>query len=224
MVKRTYNFFLTIFLLVILIGCSTVKNNYKKSDNYLIFNPPRIERKDLYVGVKNNFTIIPKDKNLKLDFSVENGVFEKDIYSEYRYNLFTDNFNPTYLYIKYDNTIDTITFYKRDIPPPILMYKVRSIETLSIKEIGNSFIGFGATVNFRFNCIFEVLSMDILKISENKKSKSFENVMNKSPLMERVMKQAKVGEYYVFYNIKIKVKNTNDVIIRGENIVSKIVQ
>ena len=66
--------------------------------------------------------------------------------------------------------------------------------------------------------------MDILRIDDKNNSERFENVKNKGGFMKRIMYQAKSGDTYVFFNIKILVNDTDDIIINGENIVSRIIE
>ncbi len=178
----------------------------------------------LYVGARNYFKFIPKNKNLKLDISIHNGVIEKSKNSEFVYNIYTKNFKPSYLLVKYGKHLDTITFYKKNIPPPILTYRVAGIDTLSTKEL-KTFNGFTASLDFNYDCIFEVYSMDIIVIhNDDKSTEIFKNLANKSSRLKWLMKRAKQNDTYIFYNVKIKVVDTEDVIIRGESIVSKIVE
>ncbi|WP_452218926.1 hypothetical protein [Lacinutrix undariae] len=217
-------------LLVIQTGCSSAKSSLEVKEDYQIYIPTRqvrnnhpIGKLDLYVGARNFFTIMPVNESLKLDISIKNGIIEKATDSGNFYNIYTKNFKRSYLLIKYEDKLDTITFFKKEIPPPILKYQGYSIDTLSSKKL-KDFRGFIATLDFKYDCIFEVLSMDILKVNENKGSESFENIQNRSPLMKRIMKQAKPNESYIFHNIKIGVKDTDNIIIRGEDIVSIIVE
>lgn len=221
-----------IFFLATQIGCSSAKRNNKEKEDYVIYIPTRPVKNnhpkgklDLYVGARNYITIIPHDKNLKLDVSISNGIIEKDEHSKYNYNIFTKNFKRSYLLVKHNDKLDTITFFKYNIPPPILRYKVKSIGTLSSKGL-KDFTGFMASLpDFNYDSMFEVYSMDLIIIdNDSNQTENFENLANKSPMLKKLMRQAKPNDVYIFHNVKIKVMNTEDVIIRGESIVSQIIE
>ncbi|QNK78187.1 hypothetical protein H7F37_03645 [Winogradskyella sp. PAMC22761] len=219
-------------LLILQTGCSSTKSNLELREDYLIYIPTRpvknnhpLGKLDLYVGARNYFKFVPNNKNLKLDISIQNGVIEKSKYSEYGYNIYTKNFKRSYLFVKHGKFLDTITFYKKNIPPPILRYKTGSIDTLSTREL-KTFNSFMASLrDFSYDCIFEVYSMNIIIIhDDDKTTEIFENLSNKSPRLKWLMRRAKPNDTYIFHNVKIKVVDTEDVIIRGESIISKIVE
>ncbi len=224
---------LLVIFSITLTGCSSTKGNHKEEKDYTIYVPTRsvknnhpIGKLDLYIGARNYFTIIPNDKNLKLDISMHNGIIEKHKHSEHGYNIYSKNYKRSYLLVKYGTKLDTVSFYKKVIPAPILRYRTRSINTLSSKELKDRFNGFMATLmDFNYDCVFKVHSMDLIIIhNEDKSAESYENLDNNSPMLKKLMRQAKPNDTYIFNNVKIKVVDTEDVIIRGESIISKIVE
>ena len=125
------SFILSIFLVV---GCSSSKVKFESAENYSIMKPTRPERKELYVGTRNVFTLVPENTKIEYEYSIVNGTIEKSKNHKNDISIFSRNFDPTYLYVKYKNKVDTITFYKRNIPQPSLRYQTSKIDTLLLKQ------------------------------------------------------------------------------------------
>jgi hypothetical protein len=92
-----------IFLIAFNIGCN-------RSSYYSVTSK---SNGILYIGVQNSITIHPNNKgNFKLD--IENGRISK--IDKLTYVIEVDNLNPTYIFIKEKNRIDTFQFRNRQIP------------------------------------------------------------------------------------------------------------
>lgn len=220
--KHTLLKFLFIIFLSFFLGCASKKNSSDETFNYYSGTYNFKGSRSLYVGAQQYLSFIPKDKEAKIEVDIHNGTLIRSETNNYVYKVFTKNYKPTYIVIKNGSNVDTLNFFKKKIPPPYLAFGNKSIDTLSVKSI-KQFFGFYAILeDFDYNCSFEVISMDILKIDQDNKAEAFINLGNRSSLLRRLMLNAEIGETYIFNNVKLKVEDTDDVIIRGETVISYI--
>lgn len=204
---KVYHYLIYILISICLNSC--------RSKNPIIYTTN--SSKILYKSSLNKIKFHLKN-NKEFDISITNGKIDK--ISDDTYSILIDSSYTTTLILKQENKIQKNEFRVYNMPEPELRFWTKGkgdINNMSFEEF-RTLTGVAAVLkNFQNDCIFKIISLDIIKIDRNGVENKIELLNPKNNDFHRIALQSNKGNIFIFRNIKIEIQDTRR-IINGKEI------